>query len=342
VLDDHAHRLAEDVAVDVVGAEQQQRAGPIDRLGDARRLLQVELADLVDDLDELAGDRVRQLRSVEADDLQLMLELGVVEPEIQAPPLQRLGQLARVVAREQHDGLRLGVDSPELRNADLEIGQQLEQHRLELLVGLVDLVDQQHDGVGGGDRGHQRPRQQELLAEDVVLHVLPAGVARFGLDSQQLLAVVPLVQRLGLVEALVALEPDQGPIEVAGERLRQLRLADTGGSLDQHRLAELRREERHQRGRFARQIAGPLEAGGDVLDGAGGVRHPSRIGFYVLVAFLPAVAQSQINVILALIIVGAVIGVFGHIIKSKPMIVAGILTIALASAYFEFFVAKIT
>jgi hypothetical protein len=61
-----------------------------------------------------------------------------------------------------------------------------------------------------------------------------------------------------------------------------------------------------------------------------------------LVAFLPAVAQSEINVILALIIVGAVIGVFGHIIKSRPMIVAGILTIALASAYFEFFVAKVT
>ena len=38
---------------------------------------------------------------------------------------------------------------------------------------------------------------------------LPAGVGGLGLDPQQLLAVVPLVQRLGLVEALVALEPDQ-------------------------------------------------------------------------------------------------------------------------------------
>src|SRR3712207_8461054 len=41
---------------------------------------------------------------------------------------------------------------------------------LELLVGLVDLVDEEHDRVRSGDRGHQRPGQEELLAEDVVLH----------------------------------------------------------------------------------------------------------------------------------------------------------------------------
>jgi hypothetical protein len=34
--------------------------------------------------------------------------------------------------------------------------------------------------------------------------------------------------------------------------------------------------------------------------------------------------------------------VFGHIIHSKTLIIIGILTIALVSAYFEFFVAKIT
>ena len=84
--------------------------------------------------------------------------------------------------------------------------EQLEQHRLELLVGLVDLVDQQHDRLRGRDRLQQRAGEQELLAEDVVLHGLPAGVGRLGLDPQELLAVVPLVQRLGLVQALVALQ----------------------------------------------------------------------------------------------------------------------------------------
>ena len=64
-------------------------------------------------------------------------------------------------------------------------------------------------GSLGGDRGHQRALEQELLAEDVVLHVVPAGALALGLDAQQLLAVVPLVQRLGLVQALVALQADQ-------------------------------------------------------------------------------------------------------------------------------------
>src|SRR6202030_2392407 len=57
VLDDHGHRLGEDFGVDVVRAEQEQRACPVDRLGDRGRLLEVELAHHADDFDELAGDR---------------------------------------------------------------------------------------------------------------------------------------------------------------------------------------------------------------------------------------------------------------------------------------------
>jgi hypothetical protein len=67
--------------------------------------------------------------------------------------------------------LSASVSSREL----LEVREHLEQHRLELLVGLVDLVDQQDDRLLGGDRGHQRTREQELLAEDVLLHRIPAG-----------------------------------------------------------------------------------------------------------------------------------------------------------------------
>ena len=59
-----------------------------------------------------------------------------------------------------------------------------------------------------------------------------------GLDAQQLLAVVPLVQRLGLVEALVALQAHELAVEVARDRLGQLGLADAGRPLDEDRLAE--------------------------------------------------------------------------------------------------------
>ncbi|HEY8304744.1 MAG TPA: MoxR family ATPase, partial [Solirubrobacteraceae bacterium] len=79
-----------------------------------------------------------------------------------------------------------------------------------------------------GDRAHQGAREQELLAEDVLLDCVPARVRGLGLDAQQLLAVVPLIQRLGLVEALVTLQADQLALEKARERLGELGLADTG------------------------------------------------------------------------------------------------------------------
>ena len=197
------------VGVQVLRAEQQQRTGPVDRLGDRRRLLEVELAHHRDHLDELARDGLGQLGRVQADDRELVLDRRVVEPEVQAAALERLGQLARVVRGQDHDRLRARRDPAQLGDRDLEVREQLEQHRLELLVGLVDLVDQQHDRLGGPDRREQRPGEQELLAEDVVLDLRPAGVVGLGLDPQQLLAVVPLVERLGLVEPLVALQPHE-------------------------------------------------------------------------------------------------------------------------------------
>ena len=59
-----------------------------------------------------------------------------------------------------------------------------------------------------------------------------------GLDAQQLLAVVPLVERLGLVEPLVALQADEPGAGELGHRLGQLRLARPGRPLDQHRLGQ--------------------------------------------------------------------------------------------------------
>ena len=130
------------------------------------------------DLDQAAGQRLGELGRVQADDLHLALELRVVEPEVEAAALQRLGQLARVVRGEDDDRHRRRRDLAQLGDRDLEVGEQLEQHRLELLVGLVDLVDQQDDRLGAGDRLHQRPLEQELLAEDVAVDVAPSRAPR--------------------------------------------------------------------------------------------------------------------------------------------------------------------
>ena len=51
------------------------------------------------------------------------------------------------------------------------LGEQLEQERLEVVVGAVDLVDQQHRRPRAGvlERPQQRPPDQVVGAEQVVL-----------------------------------------------------------------------------------------------------------------------------------------------------------------------------
>jgi len=59
------------------------------------------------------------------------------------------------------------------------------------------------------------------------------------LRVEQLLGVFPLIQRLGLVEPLIALQADQLLAAPGGDRLGKLGLADAGGALDQDRLLDL-------------------------------------------------------------------------------------------------------
>ena len=63
---------------------------------------------------------------------------------IKTPPPQRVGQFAGAVRRQHHVRDGDGADRAEFGDGDLEIGQELEQESLELVVGAVDLIDQQH------------------------------------------------------------------------------------------------------------------------------------------------------------------------------------------------------
>ena len=60
---------------------------------------------------------------------------------------------------------------------------------------------------------------------------------------QQLARVVPVVQRVMEVDALVALEADQPRALRSGKRARHLGLADPGLALEQERLLERRGQE---------------------------------------------------------------------------------------------------
>ena len=47
-------------------------------------------------------------------------------------------------------------------------------------------------------------------------------------------------------------------------------------------------------------------------------------------------ASSHLGLFTAALVLGVVIGVFGHIIRSRALIITGILVIGLVSAYFSF------
>ncbi len=174
--------------------------------------------------------------------------------------LERVVQLARAVRRQDHSRLAPSADRSELGDRDLEVREHLEQERLELLVGTIDLVDQQHDRLVGVDRLEQRAPDQELGAEELLLR--DRALLRRA-DVEELTRVVPLVHRVRDVEPLVALKADQPCGERRRERLRRLGLPHAGLALQQHRLLEREREEERRRepaiGEIVRLTQGRVE-----------------------------------------------------------------------------------
>ena len=90
----------------------------------------------------------------------------------------------------------------------------------------------------------------QRLGEGVFVADDGADLVLEDLRVEQLLAVFPLIQCLGLVEPLIALHADQRQIEPGGNRFGQLGLADAGWAFDQDGLL---------------QIVGDIDRGGDLL-----------------------------------------------------------------------------
>lgn len=110
--------------------------------------------------------------------------------QVQAATLERLGQLTGGVGGQQHERRPGGGQGAQFGDGHREVGQHLQQQALDLDVGLVGFIDQQHGGLGAPDSGQQRTLQQELFAEHIGFGGLP--ISRAGLDTQDLLSVVPL------------------------------------------------------------------------------------------------------------------------------------------------------
>ena len=121
-----------------------QRARPVDRLGDARHLEQVDLAQLLHEARRPRRDSARVApRHLAADDLELARGVGIVDPVVEAAALQRVVDLAGAVGGDDDDRRLGGLDRAEFGDRHLEVGQDFQQERLEGLVGAVEFVDQE-------------------------------------------------------------------------------------------------------------------------------------------------------------------------------------------------------
>ena len=146
-----------------------QRGNPPDRLGDPGCLLHVERAKTGDGGGDLIGERRSCRRHVHPDDLAGAGGTWVVDPVIEAATLQRIVEVAGAVRGQHDDRWILGALRAELGDRDRRLGEQLEQERLELVVGAVDLVDEQDRRARSGmpQRAQQRPFDEELGREQV-------------------------------------------------------------------------------------------------------------------------------------------------------------------------------
>ena len=108
------------------------------------------------------------------------------------------------------------------------------------------------------------------MSSSISLH---ESAVALGLDAQQLLLVVPLVERLGLVEALVALQADEAGAGHLGDGLGELGLAGAGRALDEDRLAQPVGEEHDAGDALVGEVVDLLQSVADLLDALESVTH---------------------------------------------------------------------
>src|SRR6266850_1299268 len=229
VLEEHAERVVHRLRIERDAVERHQAVRPVDGLGHARQLEQ----------------RGGGLRRFAVQDLELALRVRIVDPVVEAAPLHRVVDLAGAVRGDDDDRRLLRLQRAELGNRDLPVREHLEQIGLERLVGAVELVDQQHRRITF-ERARQWALDEKFVGVNLraqLLLVLFAG--RLGQPAlDHLPRVVPLVGRLGNVQALVALQAN----ELAAERLRHhladFGLADAGLALQEQRAAHGERKEK--------------------------------------------------------------------------------------------------
>src|SRR5580700_5515303 len=108
MLQQDVQRVDDEFVADLLGTEQVQRLSPVDGLRYRGLLLQLELPQGAHHAGDLAGEGSADARHAAEHDLLLSLHRRVIDVQVQAPSLERLGQLTGVV-RGEEDQRRLSA-----------------------------------------------------------------------------------------------------------------------------------------------------------------------------------------------------------------------------------------
>ena len=225
VLDDDRRGVGQHRGVELLHAEHGQRAGPVDGLGDRGRLAQLQLAQPADDLDQLLGQRLGQPGVLAAHDLQLALgrrgSPGTgAGSGVSARPRGRGCCCEVSTTYGGCSAVNVPTSGTEIWNsASVSSSTASSASSARSTSSISSTTGSSERIASSSGRGGEEALGEEhaVLRADPVDGRLEVGgvgddladLLAQDLGVEQLLAVVPLVERLGLVLALVALQPQQ-------------------------------------------------------------------------------------------------------------------------------------
>ena len=142
VLEDGTQRVCDHRVIEFLCAEPTKCRGPVDGLSDARWLIQVQLAEALDCGSDLLREANFNARDAQFHYRYLAVKPWVFDPVVQAAPLESVVYVACAVGGEHHKRGTVSREHAHFGDGDLEVAQDLEQIRFELVIGAVNLVDE--------------------------------------------------------------------------------------------------------------------------------------------------------------------------------------------------------
>src|SRR5215217_2835415 len=286
VLEDGAQGRRDELLVELFRAEGDERLGPVEGLGYARWFVEIHRAHLLRRGGHLAGQPILSVGDPEAYDLDLPLKAGVLDVVVEAAAFEGVVDLTGTVGGQNGHGRAFGPDGGYLGDRDGEVREDLEKECLELVVGAVHLVYEQHGRHRPAmfQRLQQRTAGKELTIVEVALDAFPIFAAEGfgGANVEELAGVVPLVDGLVDVYALVALQADERRLEDAGENFGDLGLADPRLAFQEQWPSQLEGEEDRGGQPLVRQVIVLAQAHSQLpeMRNAGGQGPPASTGSF--------------------------------------------------------------